>query len=265
MRVLWLCFSVLLLSACASKKGAPVAQKSCGRESFTRDELNQLSEEQAQRWYKIKGDAYVEFKEEKFEMDVQIRMKMGELIWISISKASFPVAKILFKNDSAFLVDMIHQQYMATDYQALEQRAGMSLSFETLQGIFLGQSLNFKDSVFQWVNGSSVVMADQPQGDPSITSQLSSKEELVRAQWVNCASAEIEKQLFRLPKKQDELWVKYANYQIAELINYPGLISIRASREKQQQLLCNFEIKSIKTADEMNIPFEIPSDYEEMQ
>ena len=264
MRVLLGVFSLVLIVACASKKRM-AKPETCAETRLEVSTLNPLTEDQVNSWYKIKGDAFVEFKEEQFNMDVQIRMKMGELLWISISKASFPVAKLLFRKDSAFFIDLIHQEYLAEDYQVLQEKIGMSVNFENLQGIFLGQSLTFKDSVFQWVQGTTIVMSDRSKGDSAATMQLSNQEEVVRAQWVSCTSKQIEKQLYRLPHKQDELWVRFAKYELDQLINYPRLISIRALRKKQQKLLCNFEMKSVKSAQEMNIPFEIPANYAKME
>lgn len=256
---------LLICSACASKKETVVESTKCDVQSFSLEELNRFSAEQENLWYKIKGDAEVNFKEEHYKMDVQVRMKLNELMWISVSKGGFPIAKFLFRSDSVFFVDLFNRQYLRSNYDAMEEKAGMSLSFETVQRIFLGQSLNFEDSIYQWVSDGQIVMSDEQKEGTGTTDIKTSSAKAVRAQWVNCQTKEIEKQLYRLPSKQDELWLRYSGYKEEGLINYPRLISIRAMRAQAQRILCNFELNSFKSSDSLNIPFEIPADYEELQ
>lgn len=82
-----------------------------------------------------------------------IRMKTDSLLWVSVKKLGFEVARTLITKDSVFIIDRINNEYGAFDLAYLEERYNLPASFPLVQSLLLGNPY--------FLNPESVILVGQ--------------------------------------------------------------------------------------------------------
>ena len=160
-------------------------------------------------WIKIKGDLKAEYKEKAYQINIQLRVKPNDTVWVSLSKASFPIMKILMTKDSVLALDMFNNQYLKADYLGLSKRIGVEVNFNLLQNVLLAQYLPLPNAEHFWLDAGNLAIANLSKSTLNKASEkLDSNLQFVWAQWISCESKSITKQYMMAPSTKEELWIK---------------------------------------------------------
>jgi hypothetical protein len=264
--LLLLIFSV----GCSSKKKLVEVQKPaitiCGLQKDSLNKYFPVLDSADHQWIKIKGDLKAEFKGKAYEINIQLRAKPNERVWVSLSKASFPLMKILLTTDSVFAIDLFNKQYFKTDYIGLSKRIGVELNFILLQNVLLAQYLPLPNADFLWEDGANFAISNQ---NKNTINQASEKTDstinVVWAQWIACQSKSMAKQYLYVPSTKEELWIKSANPDTSTYLSIPTQIEVTTLVDKNKKVFIALDYKRFKQAPTMNAPFEIPDNYAKME
>lgn len=268
LRLIILFFAIITLNiGCKSKtKLVDTKQNSiCLVDSINYKNLSSFQDSTELYWYKIKGEANIELNNKNYLIDIQLRIKPNELIWISLSKAGFPVAKFLLQKDSVFGLDLFHKEYLKSDYSSLNSKIGVGLDFQSIQSILLGKYIPFKGEKNNWNNKQEIIVSNNSkdsllffQDSKVITKQL------IWAQWLNCNDLSVNKQFIKTANEED-IWTKFANLDSTSELVIPLNVELKAYKKGNKILSAKLEYDKVKSSKSLNIPFEIPVDYVEME
>ncbi|HKK76993.1 MAG TPA: DUF4292 domain-containing protein [Saprospiraceae bacterium] len=82
-----------------------------------------------------------------------IRMKTDSLLWVSVKKLGFEVARTLITKDSVFIIDRINNEYGAFDLAYLQESYNLPASFPIVQSLILGNPY--------FLNPESVILVEK--------------------------------------------------------------------------------------------------------
>jgi hypothetical protein len=263
---------VLIISAsCSSKKKLveqekPVVNTTCGIKTDSLVNYFPLLDSTSHDWLKIKGDLKAEFKGKGYHINIQLRVKPNDTVWISLSKSSFPIMKMLMTKDSVLAIDMFNKKYFKTDYIGLSKRIGVEVNFNLLQNALLGQFLPLPNADHLWEDGQDLTIGNLSKSALNEASaKLDSNISFVWAQWISCDSKSMVKQYMMVPSTKEELWIKSANPDTTTYLSIPKEIEITTLVDKNKKVFIALNYKRFKQAPKMNVPFKIPDSYVEME
>lgn len=268
-----LCF----LAACKSKqKTNPVVTtelQKCNLNADSIASLFPLLDSSNTTLLKLKGDIDAELDSNKIGLAIQLRIKTNDTIWVSLSKASFPVIKLLATKDSVKLLDLFNKKYLVTNYEGLAVRTGVNLNFVSLQNALLGQYIPFSDSTiysakngeFMASNSPSEVMLKASNADSIELATIGQERKLLWAQWLNCDTKNLVRQFLVLPNQGSKLWVQASEPDTLANLTIPKNINIEAKKYLQDKLKLNVNYKRLKSPKKMSFPFKVPEDYEKLE
>jgi len=266
-----LVLSVLIFSASCSSKKKLIEQKpptpnTCG---ISKDSLNKyfpILDSANHDWLKIKGDIKAEYKEKAYQVNIQLRIKPNDTVWVSLSKTSFPIMKVLMTTDSVLVLDMFNNQYLKTDYLGLSERIGVEVNFNLLQNVLLAQYLPLPNAENLWLDAGNLAIANLSKSALNDASEkLDSSLQFVWTQWISCDTKSITKQYMMVPSTKEQLWIKSVNPDTSTYLSIPKEIEVTTLVDKNKKVFIALNYKRFKQAPTMNVPFKIPDNYVEME
>ncbi len=265
-----LAMTLMMLASCTSKKKIVTTEV----DSFDGCTINQdslskyfpLLAPNEHDWLKIKGEVRAEFKNDAYAVDVQLRIKPNDTVWISLSKASIPFLKILLLRDSIFAVDLFNKKFIKSDYIGLSERIGLEVNFNLLQNILLAQYLPLPDMNEQWTEQGKIAQSNLTKSAlQKRYHAVDSSKHFIWAQWIECSSMSMNKQYLFLPQSKEELWIQSTDPDTSTYLSIPRHININALADTIKKIDLAIEYKRFKQASKMNVPFKIPENYAEME
>lgn len=260
---------IITASSCSSKK--KLAEKltpaiTCGINTDSLSNYFPILDSANHDWLKIKGDLTAEYIGEKYHISIQLRIKPNETVWISLSKASFPILKMLMTNDSIQVMDMFNNKYLKTDYTWLSQKIGVEVNFDLLQNILLAQYLPLPNKNHVWEENNEAIISSHNRS--KLNAALVMPDSTVNFMWsqiISCTTQSVTKQAILVPKNGEELWIKSADPDSSTYLNIPTKIEVTALKDKNKKVFIALDYKRFKQAVSMKTPFKIPDSYVEME
>lgn len=134
-------FSLLLLSSCGTSR-------KLGAETIDRNSpeyfLNELVTNQVNaRWFGAR--ARINFEDEYMSVggSATIRMLKDSLIWVSVRKLGFEVARAKITPDSVYIIDRLNNEYDIKGLDYLAKEYNIPGNFDVLQSLILGNPVFF--------------------------------------------------------------------------------------------------------------------------
>ena len=121
-------------------------------------EKNIRSEKNAFEYFKSKAKVTFESQDESASANLNIRMKDGEVVWMSVNKYGKEAARLKMQPDSVFFInkypndDRFYSIFLTKEYL---EKTGVNLKFDAVQDLFFGvhplkiekkDSVSFRDS-----------------------------------------------------------------------------------------------------------------------
>ena len=187
-------------------------------------------------------------------------MKNDSLVYVKISKAGITGAKLLVTRDTLIFIDKLNKQYYNGKYSDLDKLIGVSVPFEFLQNLFLGQATflysgeGLKKVVEPLISYSNKVF-EKKEYDSTLT----------QIQLFTCDSLKLQTVGVLNGDSQKEVWFNYSKPSIINGYSLNKKIELKGLQEDKPLILADIELKRIKTYDNLTAPIEIPHDYKKME
>lgn len=143
----FLCFGllVLLTSACSASRKAKTP------EDLERKKLEEIYQKMGERQLQsdwMDARARVKYDGPNFQVGATayVRVKKDSVIWVSVRKLGFEVARVLIQPDSVFVLDRINNEYMKEPLAALRDYIELPANFQVIQSVIYGHPVFFSNS-----------------------------------------------------------------------------------------------------------------------
>jgi len=202
------------------------------------------------KWYSYKSDATAYFDGTTVGGTVDIRIKRGEVIWMSVKKFGFEVARVLIRPDSAFAIDRFNGRYMADSYGYFTKKYNIPVKFEVLQDLLVANNITQgQKPVNGSVKGEKYTLKTQGK-DLGIVYELDK-------------DFKVSNSIFK-SKDNKTIEIKLANYKSKFGKEIPYLRKYSFPNSISPKYFLNLKIKDIKINKAQKIKFEIPKKYTKM-
>jgi hypothetical protein len=137
---------LLLLSSC--KSGRTIGSgKAGGSTKHLESVYASLLTAESYRWYTGKARFKVTTPDVRMSATINLRMLRDSIIWATIDKFGFEVARVLITPDSVFIVDRLNQEYTRESTRAFLIEYGVQIGFTDLQNALSGGMINISPKV----------------------------------------------------------------------------------------------------------------------
>jgi hypothetical protein len=188
------------------------------------------------------------------EVKANIRVRKDSVIWMTFSVIGVQGGKALINKDSITIVSNMDKEYFVFEYPELSKRYNFEINYDVIQSAMLGNLILPRDS------GSETVI---PESSMFILKQQAGTVEV--ANFVNAASAKIEKIEMKEQNSSNSLVINYSNFQPVgdKVFPYNGTISLfYKTLAGVLNTTVIFEYSKADVGDkELKFPFNIPKRY----
>lgn len=204
-------------------------------------------------YFSSKAKAKYIDSETNLAFSASFRMKSGDTIWVSLTKAGFPVAKALFTQDSVFFVNKFERYYSIYSYDQISRLAKTQLSFTQVEDLILGNLLfdQNKDDVKSKID--EIILLTQLRSGFKIENKISPT--LMKINEVNVTHQQ----------RPEKLVVTYDDFEKLSPGQFATKMSLKASfSEKEKEQETSIDLKHTKPKfgkAHLKMPFKIPSSY----
>lgn len=188
----------------------------------------------------------------KSQFNISIRIKNDDKILISGSLL-IPLFKGLLTKNKLMFYEKLNKSYYDGSFQYVSDLFNFEFSLESVQNLFIGEPLTFKDSkLTQTLKNSEYELES-----------FDRKRKVLKSYTFNPINFNLKKQSFS-NNSGAKLSVVYDNYKTLEKVNVPQLITILATnKEKTTRVVIKSKISRINQ--EVTFPFKIPSGYKKIK
>ncbi|WP_304068083.1 DUF4292 domain-containing protein [Pedobacter glucosidilyticus] len=197
-----------------------------------------------------KAKANVDIAGKSQDLSLNIRIKKGQIIWLSVTAfAGVEVARLYVTPDSVKLINRINSEYALKPFEFIHQYASSAISYQELEALLTGNALPFS-----LLTGSSKITEESnffylAGYDKNLSFKQQFNEVL---------------QLLQLELKDTQtnqkLEASYQDYKPLAGKDFPYQIRLSSTLENQKVSL-NLSYQSIQLQVQQDYPFNIPKRY----
>ena len=190
-------------------------------------------------------------KSELPSLNGSMRMIKDSVIWISLSKLGFPVAKLMITPSEVKFYEKVSKTYFDGNYKIISDLLGTDFNFEMVQNVFLGEPLfhlkneKYKASIRE--NSYELV----PKSKNPILSILF---------LIDPVTFKLNREDFKYADKGQNLTILYKDFNKIDESLFPKGFVIKAA-DKKNQTIIDVNYKNVLFDSAMRFPFQIPSGY----
>ena len=186
--------------------------------------------------------------------NINLRIRKDSVIWISASLIGIEGGRIYITRDSVQVLDKLHREYYAGDFEYLSQRLNVPVNFEMLQALLLGNYL------------APISAGTQPVVTTEGAVQRIRYEQagLLIMQLVDLSKGRPQQLLVQLPANENELTVEYSDFQPLENNPQPFAFTtaVRVKQGKSAPSLLTLTYRAVDVDKErLQFPFSVPKGY----
>ncbi|MBC5993802.1 DUF4292 domain-containing protein [Pontibacter cellulosilyticus] len=237
--------AILMLAGCKKETVPTTASETTatvGRVSVNNLDFNYLNS---------KGQITYNDKNDNLTSGVTMRMKKDSVIWVSVQPGlGIEAARMMLTQDSVYMINRLHKEYVATDYRFLKSKLNVDVNFETLQAILLG---NYK------AQGTEKVMAEE-----NTQHIQQSYQNLLYDYFISLDNSKLKQLNVQDNGSGNSITVKYNNFNQVGTVPFAHDM---AAQVLQKGEVTDFTLKHsrISISDEvLEFPFTIPKDYKRL-
>ncbi len=247
-----LVFTLLFVASCGVKKSTAirdVKMLSSARKVIKKYERNKTDI----KTFSSKIDAFFDNGKQSISGTISLRMEKGKVIWLSISKYGFTVAKAKITPNRVQYYEKWKKVSFDGDFSLISKKIGVELSFEQLENLLLGQSirdLSKRKYSFDVEQKSYQFQLKNP------------RDILEYIVWMRPDNFKMKRQ-YIVDKKGKSLTVNYKEYQNVDSLSIPEDISLEAVSSSRRTRV-NLTYKRIEINEALRFPFRIPKGYKKI-
>ena len=262
--VLCFVFIVLATISCSSSKGVGKSTKKNKKNSVYNFQVP--DQKKFTGWLKFKSDLSLDLNGEKNTLDAQFRILQNETIWVSVSKLSFPIAKLLLTKDSVFMVDLFNKKYLKETYLQVSSRIGTDINFSLLQNMLLGQIIKQEIPNYSWFINNELQLSTASKENIKLDSTNQNVNSAAYSiQQIDTSSKTLKSFLYVIPAKKEKLMVTYLEMDTSLTYSLPSKVNVSVFKNTELKMMCNFIHQKIELLPDVKTPFEIPKNYVKME
>lgn len=215
-------------------------------------------------WLSAKFSADYEIDNNNTSFSGQIRIRKDSVIWISISKFSFEVARILITEDSVQSINWTDNTYFKSDFNYINRFINNAVDFDMLQAFFVGNDFKYyeNDKFKTNFDGSQYHLStvNRHKLKKYIKTENDKLKILVQSILIDPVTFKINELSVKEVKANNKLKASYSDYEIINGQLFPRKLNVLISAEKEIKI--NVEFSRINIDEPLNFPFRIPGSYE---
>ncbi len=201
-------------------------------------------------WFEAKAKLDFSDGSQSVKANATIRMKKGELVWVSIKKLGFEVGRALIRQDSVFIINRLNNEFYAEPLKYIEREYNIPADLAALQNLLLGNPVFFSTSGFQFEeNGTHYQLAGKGGGMES--------RYLINTQGLMLEQMDFE-------EKESSRRVQYQLAQYAPVAgnrNFSYLRSLEMDSPSTGRMSVGIQFSDVQLDVPKEIKFEIPDKY----
>ncbi len=251
--LLLLVFIGLLLSSCGSAKKTPegMVLKKVSPKNILKANHKQAPDFKTLS-AKLRGS--FEDKNIKQSVNLSLRIKKDDTIWISAQKLGFPLAKLMVTPKGVQFYNKLNRQYFTGDFSLLEKFLGVKLDFENFQNLLLGQLLTSTNSRFYALETDA----------QSYILKSSRENTLLYKILVDKKTLSLQEEYLKQPATEDVVHIRYPSYFSNPDRNFPDKIYITVSKPNSK-IDVQLRYRSLELDTPARFPFSIPKGYRKLK
>lgn len=243
----------LFLSACASKKIASTGSLA-EKEVSKRDRKNLMEEISSNtllfETFSTKARTRLSLDDKSFNATLNIRIKHKEVIWISANAfLGIEAARIMITPDRIQIINRLQSTYVDKPFDYIYNFTSKELSFEELEDLFVGNSLDFYNNPLNTV----VARANDYRIQGSIDELL----------YEMIVGPEYRLNQTKLTEGTQTLQFDYSAYGETNLKSVPNALNIRLEAPKMK-LDAELKYEDIQFDQDLSFPFTVPERYKKI-
>lgn len=200
----------------------------------------------------LDGRAKIDFSDDHTSLGASatIRIKKDSLIWVSVRKLGFEVARALVTQDSVYIIDRINNEFAITGLDYLQREYNLPADFASVQAILLGNPIFFTTSGLQ-----SEVSAD--------AYRLYGKNAKMDTEyWLDPKSLQLKQMRFKDLNESREVVVKLEDYQsLANNQKFSYLRKLELNSRQTGNAKVEIQFSQLEINNPKDVRFEIPNKY----
>jgi hypothetical protein len=257
-----------IVTSCKSKKVTEDHDKLKNKSSKELVQLLALSKFKGD-WLTTKGNTEIDFQNEQNSLRFNIRIRIDSATWVSLSKASVPVATALISSDSVkLLTRMPKKSYLLADFSALNNFLNTEIDYELLEDFFLGNPIAFdyeEDYIVKNVDTAYLISSERSRKIEKLIKKGKIKDEpfLYRC-WIEPENHKCQKVVINLITQETTLEVNYSDWENVGGTFFPLKSSLRVETPNDT-LNMSMEYSKAEFNDPQSMPFKITDSYEQME
>ncbi len=248
---------LLLITSCGVKKKISTTKKintpektiSSAEKVITQHDLNKSN----LNTFSAKISTFFDNGKTSTSGTISLRMERGKVIWLSISKLGFTIAKAKITPSRVQYYEKWHKLYFDGDFSLITKKLGIPLSFEQLENLLLGQS------VVELSNKPYRFNIKQDNYKFELKKPYSILEYML---FIRSDNFKIKKQ--SISKKDKSAIIYYNKYQSINTQIIPKDVTIKALSSFQKTLI-TLTYKNVEIGKTLRFPFHMPQGYKKIE
>jgi hypothetical protein len=182
---------------------------------------------------------------------VDLRIKKGEVIWMSATVLGFTGAKVMITPDSVKFYERLDSRAFEGDFRIIEKYLGEELTYKQMEDILLGQPMEKLEDGYTMSVSNDVY-------------RFTKSGLIARLIQLRSTDFKVERQQLQRQSDGSSLSIIYDNYQEVDGHILPGEIKVDAVQGTDFRRV-QIYYRSVTFGEELRFPFSFPSGVEFMQ
>jgi len=244
---------IVLLTSCKSGKNLTDKKSTVKKISAKKILKKHISENF--NFETVDAKLKVDFKNEKQDVGFSVKMKIkkDEIIWLKGTKL-ITVFKAKITPNKVSFYSPYYKNYIEGDFKMLEKILGVTVNFNQLQNMLLGQVM-FDASEKHTVELIEGTYKLAPKNQQDLFDVF---------YWLNPLHYKLDKQSLINESKKQRLDIEYASYKQTDDSLFPQKILIKG-KGKNKLSTINMFVRSTIINQKLEMPFKIPTGYKEIK
>ena len=188
-------------------------------------------------------------------LKASLRIVKDSVIWLSLSKFGFPVAKLMITPKRVQFYEKISKTYFDGDFELISEALGTDFDFKKAQNLFFGEPL------LPLKKGKYIVNYSE---NTYLLNQKKPNDLFDISFWIDPNTFKLVKEHVSHAHKNQTLTIAYPNFTEIEGNLFPSHFKIKAT-SKQLKTNINVTYKNVVFDTALSFPFKIPSSYKKIK
>lgn len=262
-------FFLLLILIVFSCKTTQKIEKRIIKEPLKSDSANSFLFEKIKKnefnftWLSFKFNADLNINQSSKSFSGLINIRKDSIIWVSITKMGFEVARILITEDSAKFMNRIESTYFVGDFTLINSFTNTVFDFNMLQSLIIGNDFSYYDTDKFKASFNDDQYKLSTIGRMKLKKHIKNEKEknkvLVQDIWLEPGTFKINRVKVKEIKEKRSLDVMYSIYLAVENQLFPTRAVYDISAETP--FVLTLEYSRVRVNEVQSIPFRIPQKY----